>query len=958
MAQQSGAGGYFSIGDSQYGGGVRSEGRQPGSRRAKLKGYLRAANELRQAYMSNNTPGWDNRDSRSEGLSDGLPGAYPDTAVIHGEHEQMILFPSYARKHIKRRPRSTPASPVLSPGEKYSPTSGEQDYWKQKWEEYEEDNAVVDVDVRGWIFSPFKGPMSRKQRFYFSLARQLAGLPSANVRTPSGSSPNSRATSPRPSHRERLGERLEENASKHEEEAVTKEAQRIERKGDAEAEIARRGGYSEAPSSDEGNFTDQNRTKSSDRLKYQGRAPHLRQLAAKNSSSQSDDERSITPMQKRSSWPQPAAMNSSQVSQANAHLHARLLPFFSTPSANAPISAFFYNEKESRQRTIYTNGSGHFALRAALDFVPTHVRILASEKLSATEEVTTTDPLGLSVISDIDDTIKHTSMTSGAREAFRNAFIRDLGDLTIQGVKEWYGHMAELGVKFHYVSNSPWQLYPVLTKYMSLAGLPPGSIHLKLYSGMLQGIFEPVAERKRSTMDRLARDFPDRKFILIGDSGEADLEVYTDFVIENPSRVLAVYIRDVTTPVSTGYFDSSMGPMNGAARGGPRRSGLNGSRSTASSRLSSTSDSDEDPELKAAIAASLRDMELEDRRRQPGLPPRRPTDPAAPQSHQVQSSIGDLIEFSDDDPTSPTLRPRLPRSLTDPALSPTLTPLTEVNEPFHASRARQKSIPPLPPKKPVSLRGSQSSLRSPVSHERQPSPAPSTSSTEKKQPPPKPRRPSASVKTNPVHQPRTPSPLATMRAAQIEDPLPPKARPDPPSRPPTYASLAKQKISSTYNRTPAPPPVWANANTDGPGEYVRAMSSYRKNSTQEQPPRRSRADEDDTQQPPQNKPRPPPPPPRRTLTSYPAAAAQYASNRVSNAWYGNGNGQQEAGSPGQMSPGISRKEEMWRRRWARAEFILRDRGVVLKSWRTGDDVGDDCVKLVQKTLRDMQANEK
>ncbi len=41
---------------------------------------------------------------------------------------------------------------------------------------------------------------------------------------------------------------------------------------------------------------------------------------------------------------------------------------------------------------------------------------------------------------------------------------------------------------------------------------------------MLQGIFEPVAERKRDTLDRIIRDFPERKFLLVGDSGEADLE--------------------------------------------------------------------------------------------------------------------------------------------------------------------------------------------------------------------------------------------------------------------------------------------------------------------------------------------------------------------------------------------------------------------------------------------------
>ena len=133
---------------------------------------------------------------------------------------------------------------------------------------------------------------------------------------------------------------------------------------------------------------------------------------------------------------------------------------------------------------------------------------------------------------------RSSSIGSGAREIFRNAFVRDLSDLTIDGVREWYSTMYDMGVGIHYVSNSPWQLFPVLVQFFRTAGLPPGSYHLKSYSGMLQGIFEPVAERKKGTLERILRDFPERKFILVGDSGEADLEVYTDVVLSNPGRIL------------------------------------------------------------------------------------------------------------------------------------------------------------------------------------------------------------------------------------------------------------------------------------------------------------------------------------------------------------------------------------------------------------------------------------
>ena len=586
------------------------------------------------------------------------------------------------------------------------------------------------------------------------------------------------------------------------------------------------------------------------------------------------------------------------------------------------------------------------------------MRILASENLSATEEVIITEDQGVTVISDIDDTIKHTSMLNGAREAFRNAFIRDLADLSIEGVKEWYTRLSKLGVKFHYVSNSPWQLYPTLTKYMSMAGLPPGSVHLKLYSGMLQGIFEPVAERKKFTMDRLARDFPNRKFILVGDSGEADLEVYTDFVIENPGKVLAVYIRDVTTSKTTRFFDSSMGPLNGDRGSGPRQSAADSIRK--SNAFTGDINSDDEADLKAAIEASLREAELEEKHRRPDLPQRRPTDPPAPQRTAARPVVENLIDFSDEEYPAP-VNPRLQRSFTDsaPSLSPGPLMTSLESGKKDGSGAAQRNNPPMPPRKPVALRGPQNNDQSPSSQAVQTSSSHSGESW-KKQRPPRPRRPSTSVKN---HEPRTASPLATMRSAESEVSTN-AAKPRPPIRQSSHSSLAKQKLTSTYNRLPPAQSILSSA----PGEHTRAMSSQRSLDVgADYPPRRSGEGENSNRQASNGKPKPPPPPPppRRGLSAYPAAAAQYASNRVSTAWnsYNNSSGgpmqTSSLGSNGNSgassSPPVNKREDMWRRRWVRAESILKDRGVLLRSWRVGGDVADESVELVEKVLKDMRS---
>ena len=53
----------------------------------------------------------------------------------------------------------------------------------------------------------------------------------------------------------------------------------------------------------------------------------------------------------------------------------------------------------------------------------------------------------------------------------------------------------------------------------------------------------------------------------------------------------------------------------------------------------------------------------------------------------------------------------------------------------------------------------------------------------------------------------------------------------------------------------------------------------------------------------------------------------------------------------------NKKEEMWRRRWARAEGIMKREGVTLKSWRVGTDVMDECVAMVEGNFRELKHEE-
>ena len=112
-----------------------------------------------------------------------------------------------------------------------------------------------------------------------------------------------------------------------------------------------------------------------------------------------------------------------------------------------------------------------------------------------------------------------------------------------------YKRWADRGAAFHYVSSSPWQLYSPLVEFLDTAGFPKGSLQLKLFrwkdSGFLD-LFSSPEVAKVEILTRLLKTFPKRRFVLIGDSGEKDPEVYGTLARTHRDQVLHIYIRNVT----------------------------------------------------------------------------------------------------------------------------------------------------------------------------------------------------------------------------------------------------------------------------------------------------------------------------------------------------------------------------------------------------------------------------
>lgn len=88
----------------------------------------------------------------------------------------------------------------------------------------------------------------------------------------------------------------------------------------------------------------------------------------------------------------------------------------------------------------------------------------------------------------------------------------------------------------------------MLSEFLKDTNFPPGSMHLRLDGSLLARLVEVPGRAKRDAIIALLNDFPRRKFVLIGDSGEIDLEIYARIAADFPGRILKIMIRDVSTP--------------------------------------------------------------------------------------------------------------------------------------------------------------------------------------------------------------------------------------------------------------------------------------------------------------------------------------------------------------------------------------------------------------------------
>lgn len=215
------------------------------------------------------------------------------------------------------------------------------------------------------------------------------------------------------------------------------------------------------------------------------------------------------------------------------------------------------------ERIIRTDKHGFFRVHMDLTTMPSDVAWHAlelslihpaDERATTTGEFyTPTSSASYGVISDIDDTVVYTGVANFSKMMWRLFAQGAESRMVFPGVAALYqalynGSTGKDGNPLLYVSRAPWSIYQVLVEFFRLHRIPNGPVLILRNWGLKRGSLLPrrAKDHKLNVIRQMLALYQDLPFVLIGDSGQRDPEVYTHILREHPGRIAGIYIRNVS----------------------------------------------------------------------------------------------------------------------------------------------------------------------------------------------------------------------------------------------------------------------------------------------------------------------------------------------------------------------------------------------------------------------------
>lgn len=153
------------------------------------------------------------------------------------------------------------------------------------------------------------------------------------------------------------------------------------------------------------------------------------------------------------------------------------------------------------------------------------------------------------IISDIDDTIMVTALPRPLLAAWNTFVLDEHARTPVAGMAVLYERLTRdhPGAPVIYLSTGAWNVAPTLTRFVERNLYPAGPMLLTDWGPTHDRWFRSGIEHKRSSLKRLATEFPELQWLLIGDDGQHDEELYGEFARAHPASVRAIVIRQLST---------------------------------------------------------------------------------------------------------------------------------------------------------------------------------------------------------------------------------------------------------------------------------------------------------------------------------------------------------------------------------------------------------------------------
>jgi len=152
------------------------------------------------------------------------------------------------------------------------------------------------------------------------------------------------------------------------------------------------------------------------------------------------------------------------------------------------------------------------------------------------------------IVSDIDDTVMITALPRPLLAAWNTFVLDEHARAATPGMAVLYDrlHRAHPEAPVVYLSTGAWNVAPTLSRFLSRNLYPPGPLLLTDWGPTPDRIFRSGRQHKIDELDRLAVEFPEMRWLMIGDDGQHDEETYAGFAEDHPENVAAICVRQLS----------------------------------------------------------------------------------------------------------------------------------------------------------------------------------------------------------------------------------------------------------------------------------------------------------------------------------------------------------------------------------------------------------------------------